>query len=165
MGVSSVSERENYKKQIDMYYEIVKSIFSSIYREQDPLKTPIQYENTIRALLAQHLMHLGDISKFYKKFQLLIEQIEQGAARSAKHGQLNLQNEETWNFYSRAKTIYPFDGKIYNSFAMLYQKDEDTLLGVYNLMRSLACEIPHEASKEQLIDYFEDIRMKYIKLN
>jgi len=78
---------------------------------------------------------------------------------------MNLQNEDTWNFYSRAKTIYPFDGKIYSCFSNLYEKDEDMLLAVYNLMRSLACEIPYEASKERLIDYFEDIRMKCLKQN
>ena len=31
-------------------------------------------------------------------------------------------------------------------------------------MRSLACELPHEASREFLINYFEEIRLKYIEL-
>lgn len=31
-------------------------------------------------------------------------------------------------------------------------------------MRALACDIPHEASKEFLIDYFEECRMKYIDM-
>ena len=30
-------------------------------------------------------------------------------------------------------------------------------------MRSLACELPHEPSKEYLITYFEEIRQKYIE--
>ena len=30
-------------------------------------------------------------------------------------------------------------------------------------MRSLACELPHEPSKEYLVTYFEDIRQKYIE--
>ena len=77
---------------------------------------------------------------------------------------MNLSSEESWNFYTRAKTIYPFDGRMYNSFAALYQKDDDHLLTIYYLMRSLACEVPHEASKEFLIDYFEEIRLKYVKI-
>ena len=36
------------------------------------------------------------------------------------------------------------------------------LATVYFLMRSLACELPHEASREFLFDYFEEIRLKYI---
>jgi len=31
-------------------------------------------------------------------------------------------------------------------------------------MRALACDIPHEASKEYLIDYFEELRMKYLDI-
>jgi len=30
-------------------------------------------------------------------------------------------------------------------------------------MRSLACDLSHDASKEFLIDYFEEIRIKYLK--
>jgi hypothetical protein len=30
-------------------------------------------------------------------------------------------------------------------------------------MRSLACELPHEPSKEYLVTYFEEIRQKYIE--
>jgi len=51
---------------------------------------------------------------------------------------------------------------MYNSFAALYQKDDDYLLTIYYLMRSLACELPHEASREFLIDYFEEVRLKYV---
>jgi hypothetical protein len=29
-------------------------------------------------------------------------------------------------------------------------------------MRSLACEIPHEVSKEFIINYFEEIRLKFL---
>jgi len=32
------------------------------------------------------------------------------------------------------------------------------------LMRSLACDIPHEASREFMIDYFEEIRIKSIEI-
>ena len=31
-------------------------------------------------------------------------------------------------------------------------------------MRSLACNLPYESSKEFLIDYFESLRMKYLDL-
>lgn len=35
---------------------------------------------------------------------------------------------------------------------------------LYFLMRSLACDIPHEASREFMIDYFEEIRIKSIEI-
>lgn len=38
------------------------------------------------------------------------------------------------------------------------------LATVYFLMRALACDIPHEASKEFLIDYFEELRIKYLEV-
>jgi hypothetical protein len=37
------------------------------------------------------------------------------------------------------------------------------LATVYFLMRALACDFPHEASKEFLIDYFEELRIKYLE--
>ena len=42
------------------------------------------------------------------------------------------------------------------------QKENDILATIYFLMRSLACELPHEASREFLFDYFEEIRLKYV---
>jgi hypothetical protein len=30
-------------------------------------------------------------------------------------------------------------------------------------MRSLACELPHEPSKEYLVTYFEEMRQKYLE--
>lgn len=32
-------------------------------------------------------------------------------------------------------------------------------------MRSLACELPHEASREYLVNYFEQIRQKLLENN
>lgn len=32
-------------------------------------------------------------------------------------------------------------------------------------MRGQACELPNEQSKENLIDYFENIRLKYMKVS
>ena len=36
---------------------------------------------------------------------------------------------------------------------------------IYHLMRSLACELPHEASREYLVNYFEQIRQKLLEKN
>jgi glutathionyl-hydroquinone reductase len=125
-----------------MYFELLKSIFSELYRKKNPLATDLKCENATRSLLAQHLLHLGDLSKF-------------------KLDQKN-SKEESWNFYTRAKTVYPFDGRIYNAFAAMCQKENDILASIYFLMRSLACELPHDASREFLFDYFEEIRLKFI---
>ena len=60
--------------------------------------------------------------------------------------------------------MFPFEGRIFNSFAALSQKENDMLATVYFLMRALACDLPHEASKEFLIDYFEELRIKYLEV-
>ena len=68
-GRASVSAWEDYKKNIDLYFNTVKAIFSTIYREHSPLQTSLIVENPVRSLSAQHLLHLGDICKFYQKFE------------------------------------------------------------------------------------------------
>ena len=35
------------------------------------------------------------------------------------------------------------------------KKEDDYLATIYHLMRSLACELPHEPSREYLVNYFE----------
>lgn len=60
--------------------------------------------------------------------------------------------------------MFPFDGRIYNSFAALSHKEEDILATVYFLMRALACNMPHEAAREFLIDFFEELRLKYLTM-
>ena len=105
------------------------------------------------------LMYLGDICKFRIK-------LEEGEMRSEAISKKHRGKEEAWTFYTRARTIYPFDGRIYNSFAAVCQRDDDmedgVLQTVYYLMRSLACDTPHEAAREFLIDFFEELRGKYI---
>lgn len=58
--------------------------------------------------------------------------------------------------------MYPFDGRIYNAFATISKKENDNLATVFFLMRSLACNLPNEASREFLIDYFDNLRMKFL---
>lgn len=123
----------------------MKDIFSNIYRDRKPLSSDLKCENAIRALSAQHLLHLGDLCKFKSKYET------------------DSKKDECWSFYTRAKTVYPFDGRIYGAFGALSQKESDYLNTVYFLTRSLACELPHEPSREYLVTYFEEIRQKYIE--
>ncbi len=69
--------------------------------------------------------------------------------------------EESWNFYNRAKTVYPFEGKIYNQLAVVSIKEKDYLASIYYFMWALSCHFPFETSKESLIDHFEEIRIKF----
>lgn len=63
--------------------------------------------------------------------------------------------------------MYPYDGRIYNSFAAICQRDEELEDGVlqtmYYLMRSLACDTPHEAAREFLVDFFEELRIRFVQ--
>lgn len=140
-----------------MYFNLLRTIFSDLYRDHSPLSTDLKYDNAVRALAAQHLLHLGDICKFKYRHPEIIDGEKQLSKKP-------INQEHSWNFYTRAKTVYPFEGRIYNSFAALSQKENDMLATVYFLMRALACSMPHEASKEFLIDYFEELRMKYVEL-
>ena len=38
--------------------------------------------------------------------------------------------EEAWSFFTRARTVYPFDGRIYNSFASVCQRGGETEDGI-----------------------------------
>lgn len=69
--------------------------------------------------------------------------------------------EESWNFYNRAKTVYPFEGKIFNQLAVFSIKEKDYLASIYYFMWALSCHFPFETSKESLIDLFEEIRLKF----
>jgi hypothetical protein len=40
--------------------------------------------------------------------------------------------------------------------------EDGALQTAYYLMRALACDIPHEAARESLIDYFERLRARFI---
>jgi hypothetical protein len=133
-----------------------KQAFSDIYRDQTPLETELTFNNAARSLAAQHLMYLGDMCKLIERFNKKDKQKPNQTAAVAK------TQDEAWNFYTRSKTVYPFDGKIYHSFAVLSKKENDYLASIYFLMRALASNLPHEASRELLINYFEEMRIKYL---
>lgn len=42
--------------------------------------------------------------------------------------------EDCWNFYNRAKTVFPFEGKIYNQLAILSGKENDFLALMFYYM-------------------------------
>ena len=52
-----------------MYFVLLKDIFSNIYRDQKPLSSDLKCENAVRALSAQHLLHLGDLCKFKSRLE------------------------------------------------------------------------------------------------
>lgn len=71
-GKHSVSARDEYFNTIELYFQVLKRIFSELYRDRNPLSTELKYENSVRALSAQHLLHLGDLCKMKAKHQNLL---------------------------------------------------------------------------------------------
>ena len=74
-----------------------------------------------------------------------------------------MDSSESLKCLSRAKTIYPFEGKIYDQIASLNRKDEDYLSSVYYYLWALSCQLPFEAAKESLISLFEVLRKHYVQ--
>lgn len=71
--------------------------------------------------------------------------------------------EESWKYYNRAKTIFPYEGKVYHQLAVVSVKEQDYLATTYYYMWSLACHFPFQTARENLIDHFEEIRMKLVQ--
>ena len=67
------------------------------------------------------LMYLGDLCKLRTKF----EDSEMRSEATQHRGQ-----EEAWSFFTRTRTVYPFDGRIYNSFASVCQRGGETEDGI-----------------------------------
>ena len=66
-GKNSVSAWAEFIQVTNFYFDLIKGIFSDIYRERSPLQTDLKFDNHLRALAAQHLLHLGDLCKFKQK--------------------------------------------------------------------------------------------------
>jgi hypothetical protein len=47
-----VSVWEEFKKTTEMYFDLLKNIFSDLYRDKSPLSTDLKFENAIRAISA-----------------------------------------------------------------------------------------------------------------
>lgn len=101
----SVQAWDDFQKVNEMHFETLKSIFINIYKDLNPLITDLKFENPLRALTAQHLLHLGDLSKYKTKYH----PDEKPTSKPTQ--------DESWSFYQRAKTVYPFEGRIYSSLA------------------------------------------------
>lgn len=54
-----------------------------------------------------------------KHQNLLIDAKTQYSLTQMQQQEKSSKGDEAWNFYTRAKTVYPFDGRIYSSFALL----------------------------------------------
>ena len=68
-GKNSVSAWDEFKSITEMYFVLLKDIFSNIYIDRKPLSSDLKCENAIRALSAQHLLHLGDLCKFKSRLE------------------------------------------------------------------------------------------------
>ena len=51
-GKHSVSARDEFFRTTDFYFDILKKIFSEMYRDRNPLSTDLKYENAVRSLCA-----------------------------------------------------------------------------------------------------------------
>ena len=66
-----------------MYFNLLKDIFSDIYRDKKPLSSDLVCENAVRALSSQHLLYLGDLCKFKSKYEILPNQRDQADSQGA----------------------------------------------------------------------------------
>lgn len=65
-------------------------------------------------------------------------------------------------FYDRAKTVFPHEGKIFYQLGSISVREHDYLNALNLFMRALSCSFPHQASRENLINLLQDIRMRDI---
>jgi len=66
-------------------------------------------------------------------------------------------------FYDRAKTVFPHEGKIFHQLGLISAQDKDFLNAVNLFMRALSCSFPNQATKENLINLLQQIRMMDIE--
>ena len=63
-------------------------------------------------------------------------------------------------FYNRAKTICPHEGRIFYQLGSACEQEEDYLAATYFLMRALSCANPHNQSRNALITLLQEARMR-----
>lgn len=90
----------------EKHFNTIKEIFQQIFKESSPLLTDLTCNNHVRRISAWLLLYMGDIQRYLAKTQDKNE-IE-GRKENAE------MVEDSWKYYNRSKTIFPFEGKIYH---------------------------------------------------
>ncbi len=148
-GNASNQAQSQFAEIIDWSLAEFKKMFAMSYKRIAILQEPLVSKNTPRRLIAQLLFCLGDIERFNGDLRAHHEQ-----EPTLKHR----KSEAMWNFYSRAKAIFPFEGKAYNQLALLSKLQRDRIGTVYYFARALSCQFPLQQAKESLVLYLEELK-------
>eukprot|EP00347_Sterkiella_histriomuscorum_P013648 403363909 len=92
------------------------------------------------------MLNIEVFLKVYKKLEAYLE-LQLKVQHEPLQSNLEFQNhsrrlsgwillylEESWSFYNRAKTLFPFEGKIFNQLAVISAKENDYLASIYYFM-------------------------------
>ena len=77
----------------------------------------------------------------------------------AKQSKL-LTVQDSIEFYTRTKFLYPFDGKVFNQMAILSAKSNDYFATIFWYLRALSSSQPFLPARESLVIHFEKATVK-----
>jgi len=139
---------------LEMCNEVINgfvSCYNAIKDTYKPLDTSLNPSNKIRRLAANLLVYIGDLMRYKMK-----------AAKKAKALiDPSKAQDEVLRSYMEAKSLYPFEGKIYNQIAVTLVVAGNSLGCMYYFMRCVFCEYPFTLAMESLIKHFEKISIRY----
>ena len=108
--------------------------------------------NSVRRSAALILLYLGELNRMKARFET-----QCGEDPSQSHA-------NALKCYNRARIICPHEGKIFHELGVSCHHEEDYLAAVYFFARAMSCANPRISSKENLINLFQEIRLKDIEV-
>eukprot|EP01022_Parablepharisma_sp_SALTPOND_P004379 TRINITY_DN120186_c0_g1_i1.p1 TRINITY_DN120186_c0_g1~~TRINITY_DN120186_c0_g1_i1.p1 ORF type:complete len:897 (-),score=116.01 TRINITY_DN120186_c0_g1_i1:5354-8044(-) len=158
---ASTEEKEdaikNYFKACDEAANGFMSCFNILQDKYNPLVTPLTHTNKIRELAGHLLLYVGDLMRYQLKY------IKKEKEKFSPADYKKLQ-AEVLGYYTRAKTLYPFEGKIYNQLALTLAGGGESLGCIYYFVRCVFCKYPFKDAMESLVKHFDKVRVKYTEM-
>ncbi len=141
---------ETYFKLCEEAEGVFRSCFNVLQEKHAPMDSALVHENRVRMLAERLLLFVGDIMRY--------------KAKARGKGKDPAALKEIANYYLRAKTIYPFEGKTYNQLALTLGASGDAFGCIYYYVRCVFCRHPFDSALESLVKHFDKIRLKYNEL-
>lgn len=117
----------------ERHQQELRDQFSRVFNKENLLQQPLSAHNLQRRVAYQLLFAIASL-----------------------HRHLPLEEQRfAIEFYNRAKSVFPFDGKI---LVDLSEQLNDELQKCHYLVRALSCANPEPRAKENLINLFESCR-------
>jgi len=128
--------------------------FTKLQEIHNPVSQSLIYTNNIRKLAGNLLLYIGDLTRYQLKASKKISEASETKIKT-----------DVLGCYLRAKTIFPFEGRIYNQIALTLASNSDVFGSIYYFIRSVFCKIPFEPAMESLVKHFEKVRIKYTEIS